>query len=60
MVEPKNPVEKLTDLELAIFINNLSKELVEMAKERGLHSLIPSLRNTAFASENVRERIKNR
>ena len=58
MTEPKNAIEELSDLELAAFISNISKELAKMAKERGLHSLIPSLRSSTVASENVMRRIQ--
>ena len=58
MTEPKNAIEELSDLELAAFISNISKELAKMAKERGLHSLITSLRSSTVASENVMRRIQ--
>lgn len=53
MTEPNNALEELSDLELALFIANISKELAKMAKERGLHTLIPSLRSAEIASDNV-------
>jgi hypothetical protein len=60
MTKPNVAIEELSDSELAIFINNISKELADMAKERGLHTLIPSLRSTTVASENVLKKINER
>ena len=57
MTEPNVTLEELSDFELAVFICNISKELAEMAKERGFHTLIPSLRSTTLASENVLKKI---
>jgi len=57
MAQPNVALEELSDFELAVFISNISKELAEMAKERGLHTLIPSLRSTTVASENVLKKI---
>ena len=53
MTDPNNALEELSDFELALFIANISKELAKMAKERGLHTLIPSLHSAEIASDNV-------
>ena len=57
MTEPNVTLEELSDFELAVFISNICKELAEMAKERGFHTLIPSLRSATVASENVLKKI---
>ena len=48
---------ELPDLELAAFINSISKELAIMAKERGLHTLVPSLRSATTASKNILNKV---
>lgn len=53
MTEPKDALDDLSDMELALFIANTSKELAKMAKERGLHTLIASLHCAEIASDNV-------
>ena len=58
MIEPKVAPEELSDFELAVFIGHITKELADMAKERGFHTLIPSLRSTKIASDKVLEKIR--
>jgi hypothetical protein len=53
MTEPKDALDELSNVELALFIANISKELAKMAKERGLHTLVPSLHSAELASDNV-------
>ena len=50
MTERKARLDELSDLELTMFIENISKELAKMAEERGLHLLLPSLQNTEIVS----------
>ena len=57
MTERKARLDELSDLELTMFIEKISKELAKMAKERGLHLLIPSLRNTEILSGNMLRKI---
>ena len=57
MTERKARLDELSDLELTMFIQNISKELSKMAKERGLHLLIPSLGNTEIVSGNMLKRV---
>ena len=52
-------LEELTNHELALFIVNISKELAKMAKQRGLHTLVPSLHSAAIASDNVLRKISS-
>ena len=59
MTEPKVALEELSDLELATFIGHISKALAEMAKERGFHTLIPSLRSAEIASDHVLKKISS-
>jgi hypothetical protein len=59
MTEPQAALDELSDRELTLFIANISKELAKMAKERGLHTLIPSLRSAEIASDNVLKKISS-
>ena len=58
MIKPKVAPEELSDFELAVFIGQIAQELAEMAKERGFHTLIPSLLSTKTASDNVLKKIR--
>ena len=57
MTDRKARLDELSDLELTMFIEKISKELVKMAKARGLRSLIPALQHTQIASGDMLRRI---
>ena len=59
MMFQTNGLEELTNLELALFIASISKELAKMAKERGLHTLVPSLHSAEIASDNMLRKISS-
>ena len=57
MTDRKARLDELSDLEFRMFIEKISKELATMAKDRGLHSLIPTLLNTEIVSGNMLKRV---
>lgn len=48
----------LSDSDLLVFVSNMSETLADICKERGMHSLIPSLRSTTAASRNLMNKRK--
>jgi hypothetical protein len=53
MDKDQDTIEALSDKELLEFIDSLSVEFIIMAKSRGLHTLLPSLRGSVTASRNI-------
>lgn len=51
--------DHLSDRELLEFISGMSRELIAMARERGMVSLLPGLRSADAASRNLLEKIKH-
>jgi len=48
----------MSDSDLLVFVSNMSETLVDICKERGMHSLIPSLKSTTTASRNLMNKLK--
>lgn len=48
----------MSDSDLLIFVSNMSETLAEICKERGMHSLLPSLNSTTAASRNLMKKLK--
>ena len=46
----------LTNREFLEFIHQLEEELASMAQERGMHTLVPALRQSATVSRNILDR----
>jgi hypothetical protein len=51
---------ELTDVELLEFIRDISRELTAMTHERGMHTLVPALKNTEATSRNALSKIRKR
>jgi hypothetical protein len=49
----KSDDDELTDAELLLFIKDFSRELIAMARERKLYSLVQPLRSTETASRSI-------
>jgi len=47
----------LTNREFLEFIHHIERELASMAHERGMHTLVPALRNSAVVSKIILEKM---